>query len=282
MAAQQILIRQRWTFALLFSFILFSGCDAIINMMAFHPDSQSRISADRLPTGVEEIFLRTADHLNIQSYYLRNKSSDKLLIYFHGNAGNIGHRIYDLMKIRALGINVLGVSYRGYGRSEGKPSEKGIYIDGKAALGFSQKELGFPIERIFILGRSIGTTVAIHSAMNLNAAGLILVSPLTSGKEQTETTTLAAFSFLAGDAFNNISKINQISCPVLIIHGEHDKIIPFNMGQKIYDGLKVRKKLVKIDGAGHNDLSTKYYDAYWAAIDSYLNNDTGKEGDINE
>ncbi len=257
-------------FVLLFSLFLFTSCDAIINLMAFHPDTQDVLSAERIPSNVEEIFLETEDNLKIQSYYLRYKTSDRLLIYFHGNAGNIGQRVYDLMRIRSFGINVLGLSYRGYGKSDGKPSETGLYIDGKTAIEYSIQKLGFPINNIYIMGRSIGSTVAVHSAQNLNYAGLILVSPLTSGKAQAKTTNLSSVAFLAGDAFNNIAKIKNIKCPVLIIHGSKDTIIPFSMGEEIYDAITTTKKLVKIEGAGHNDLSTEYYELYWAPIKSFL------------
>lgn len=255
---------------LCFFVLIYSGCDEIINVMAFHPDTKNVLSVDRLPSGVEEQFISSGDNFKIQSYYLPFKDSDRLLIYFHGNAGNIGHRVYDLMKIRSMGVNVLGISYRGYGKSDGKPSEDGIYADARAALKYSEKQLGFSLDKIIIMGRSIGTTAAVQTAQQLKLAGLILISPLTSGKAQAKTTNLSPLAFLAGDAFNNISKIKNIICPVLIIHGTNDKIIPFRMGEEIYNGLQTKKELVKIEGAGHNDLSIEYYELYWASVKKFL------------
>ncbi len=255
---------------LFFSIFILPGCDFIIDIMAFHPDSIDVIPTERLPSNVHEVFIKTEDNLKIQSYYIPKKTSDILLIYFHGNGGNMGHRLYDLRQINSFGINVLGISYRGYGKSQGKPSEMGIYIDGKAALGYSNQILGFPMEKIFIFGRSIGTTVAINTAQNLNIGGLILVSPLTSGKAHAKVSGLSFVSFLAGDAFNNIDKIINVKCPVLVIHGTQDDLIPFAMGEELFNRVKTKKKFIKIQGANHNDLSTQYYEPYWSAVDEFI------------
>lgn len=250
--------------------LFFTGCDPIINIMAFHPDSSDVIAVEHLPKSVKEVFLETEDNLKLQSYYLPDKQSDLILIYFHGNAGNIGHRIYDLMKINSLGMNVLGISYRGYGKSEGKPDEAGIYIDGKTAVLYSNKTLGFPMSKIYILGRSIGTTVAVNSAQNIDIGGLILVSPLLNGRAQAKASGLGYVAFLAGDSFNNSDKIENVKSPVLIIHGTADRVIPFSMGEVLFNRVKTQKQFIKIDGANHNDLSTQFYNVYWSSIDTFI------------
>ncbi|MCP4682043.1 MAG: alpha/beta hydrolase [Desulfobacterales bacterium] len=246
--------------------LILHGCEPVVNKMAFHPDNQNVLSIDQLPSNFQEIFIETEDQVKIQGYFIANKSSNKILIYFHGNAGNICHRLPDLMQISSFGINVLGVSYRGYGKSRGKPSEKGIYIDGKAALNYSTRKLGFSLNNVIILGRSIGTAVAIHISQNLNIGGLILVTPLTSGADEANAIGLGLISFLAGNSFNNIEKIVNISCPILVIHGTQDNLVPFEMGKKIYNKAKIKKQFVKIEGANHNNLSTKYKKSYWPPI----------------
>lgn len=248
------------------SILIFHGCKPLVNKMAFHPDNKNVLSTDQLPSNVQELFIETEDKIKIQSYFIPNESSDKILIYFHGNAGNICSRLPDLMQINRFGINVLGVSYRGYGKSQGKPNEKGIYLDGKATLNYATQRLGFPINNITILGRSIGTTVAINTCQNLNIGGLILVTPLTSGKDQAKAVGLGFVSFLAGNSFNNIDKIVNVSCPTLIIHGTQDNVIPFEMGKRIYNKAKTKKQFVRIEGANHNNLSTKYKESYWPPI----------------
>jgi fermentation-respiration switch protein FrsA (DUF1100 family) len=246
------------------------ACEPVVNGFAFHPDTENVIPANQLPGGVQEIFIETGDQFLIQSYYIPSKRSGKLMIYFHGNAGNIGHRLPDLVTLNRLGLNVLGVSYRGYGKSQGKPSENGIYMDGDAAFAHAIGALGFQIENIFILGRSIGTTVAIHVAQKKNIAGLVLVTPLTSGADQAKASGLGLMSFLAGDAFNNIAKLSDVTCPVLVIHGSRDEMIPMSMGKTIYNQLRTEKQFVEIKGANHNNLSTRFAGAYWQPIDDFL------------
>ena len=249
---------------------MLTGCSSIINTVAFHPDKRGITS--ELPDNVVEKYIPTSDGLNIHSLFLTNSKSDKILIYFHGNAGNIYHRLPDLQQLSEFGLNVLGVSYRGYGKSPGSPSEKGLYTDGKGALKYAKENLGFQNDKIYIFGRSIGTTVAINTTVDQNIKGLILVSPLTTGKEQAQSTALNSFSFLAGDSFDNRSKVESLKCPVLVVHGTHDEIIPFAMGEEIYNKLESEKSFSKIDGAGHNDLSSKYKMQYWESIYKFIAN----------
>jgi len=254
--------------------LILTACKPVVNKLAFYPDTETVLSTDHLPTNVQEIFIETKDHIKIQSYLIPNKSSKKLLIYFHGNAGNICHRLSDLMQISSFGINVLGVGYRGYGKSQGRPSENGIYLDGESALDYATEQLHFRTGNIIILGRSIGTTVAINTSQKTDIGGLILVTPLTSGKDHAKAKGLGFISFLAGNSFDNIGKIANVSCPVLIIHGSQDNVIPFEMGKRIYNKAQTKKQFVKIEGASHNNLSTKYKKSYWPSIYKFIT--TGK------
>lgn len=251
--------------------VLCAGCNEAVNKFAFYPDRASNIPPGNLPRNVQEIYIKTADNINIQSYFISDKSSDKLLVYFHGNAGNIGHRLQDLIKLGSFGINVLGVGYRGYGKSQGTPSEAGIYIDGKSALNYATDLLGFTMENIIIMGRSIGTTVAIHVSQDIRVGGLILVTPLTSGEDLAKASGFGIASFLARGTFNNLSKIKKVSCPTLVIHGSLDKVIPVEMGEAIFNSSKSEKQFITIDGANHNDLSTRYQEYYWPPIKRFIN-----------
>jgi abhydrolase domain-containing protein 17 len=105
-----------------------------------------------------------------------------------------------------------------------------------------------------------------------NLAGLILVSPLTSGKEQAKASGLTSISFLAGRSFSNIDKIKNIICPVLVIHGTHDRVIPYMMGIKIYESLQTQKKIIAIYEAGHNNISVDFKREYWKSVEEFLAN----------
>jgi hypothetical protein len=250
--------------------VLLAGCSSLVNQFAFYPDNQDIIPTEKLPSGVEEVFITTEDNVRLQAYFLKNSLSERILIFFHGNAGNICHRVSDIINLKDCGINVLAVSYRGYGKSSGTPSEKGIYADGAAALDYAMQTLGYSMENIIIFGRSIGSTVAVHISQYKEIAGLILITPLTSAKSQAKAQGLGFLSFLAGDAFDNLSKISHIKCPLLVIHGTDDQILSFSMGKAIFDRATVEKQLVIIDGAGHNNLSQVDPEKYWGSIASFI------------
>jgi hypothetical protein len=265
--------RPRWCFiAFIFACCISggAGCDNIVNEFAFFPDTRNNLSTEQLPRGVEEIFIPAADDIRLQAYYLARPDSPTLLILFHGNAGNISYRLEDILRLQKCGAGVLAVSYRGYGKSSGTPSEQGLYADGAAALAYAVQDLGYDLDRIIILGRSIGTTVAVHTAMDQDIAGLILVTPLTSAKEHAKAHGMGLLAFLAGDAFDNFSKITRIRSPLLVIHGTRDEILPFAMGKAIFDRATTRKQFVVIENGGHNNLSHVRPDLYWGAIRTFI------------
>ena len=257
--------------ALIIAVSLFTSCDAAVNFFAFYPDNRFHISPENLPSGVKNMFITTEDGKRIQAYYFSgDEKGGKLLIYFHGNAGNLNHRIDAASKISAMGCDVLLVSYRGYAQSEGRPSEKGIYLDGKAALNYAIDSLGFPPEKIFLFGRSIGSTVGVHTARGKNLAGVILITPLSSGRELAAS-QFGILKFLAGRSFESIEKINDLKSPLLIIHGTGDEIIPIEHGLNLYNAYSGRKKLVAIEGANHNNLDHIDPETYYGSIKKFLN-----------
>lgn len=247
------------------------NCRFLINKMAFFPDRFDIPSIDRLPEGVEQLRIPTIDGQQLQCYWIPHSDSRRALIYFHGNAGNISHRLADLLKLARMNLNVLGVGYRGYGASTGAPSEAGIYQDGHAALHFIIEEKGFDRGQIYLLGRSIGSTVAVEIAQKVALAGVILVTPLTTAKAVAKANGLGILSALAGDAFNNSGKIPELSAPLLIIHGTRDEIIPFRLGRELFNQAPAPKEFVAIEGAGHNDISLAETGRYWKAIEQWVN-----------
>lgn len=249
----------------------FIACQGLVEQMAFFPDTTDLIAPGDLPENVRELFIFPEEGIRLQSYFLADSASDKILIYFHGNAGNIGHRLAALQHIREMGVNVLGLSYRGYGASSGRPGEEGLYRDGQAAFGFARDSLGFSESNIFLMGRSLGSTVAMHTARNKNLAGVILVSPLSSARDQAGVMGMGLIAPLAGNAFNNLEKAVHLRCPLLIIHGTADTVIPIGLGRKLYNAITAPKRFITIKGAGHNNLSSpQYADTYWRAIGDFI------------
>jgi fermentation-respiration switch protein FrsA (DUF1100 family) len=250
--------------------LLLTACNPVVNFFAFHPDDSYIQPSEALPPGTEEIFFEAEDGVRIQAFHLHNPSSDIITIYFHGNAGNIYHRLNDYRRLRRLGTGVFAVSYRGYAKSEGSPSEAGIYRDGKAAFDHVTKVMGYPPSRIFIFGRSIGSTVATDLARDKDIAGLILVSPLSSARDQASVMGLGFAAPLTGNAFENDKKIKRLKAPLVVIHGTRDRIIPIGMGRNVFDAAIGQKYFREIEGAGHNDLSNRFADDYWAVISDFL------------
>ena len=247
------------------------NCRFLINKMAFSPDRFDLPPVDRLPKGVEQVRIRTSDGQQLQCYWIPRSDSRRSLIYFHGNAGNISHRLPDLLNLARMNLNVLGVGYRGYGTSTGTPSEAGIYRDGHAALRYVIEEKGFDRGQIYLLGRSIGSTVAVEIAQKVALAGVILVTPLTTAKAVAKANGFGIFSALAGDAFNNSVKIHELNAPLLILHGTRDEIIPFRLGRELFDRAPAPKEFVAIEGAGHNDINLAAAGRYWEAIEKWVN-----------
>lgn len=246
------------------------GCEAIVNRMAFFPTVTRTVTVENIPAGVKEIYIVTEDRVRLQCFLVSYSSSKNIVIYFHGNAGNIYDRIPELIALAKTGLKVLGVGYRGYGKSTGKPSEKGIYEDGVASLKYVMETLGYSPDNIFICGRSLGTVVALNISLKKKLAGIILITPMTSGKEMARSHGFGPLAMLAGDAFNNWKKLPEIISPVLIIHGDKDEVVPWAMGQTIFEFLQVNKKMITIRGGFHNDLEFTNPELYWNSITEFV------------
>lgn len=251
--------------------MLTMNCSVIVSKFSFFPLKTNVNDNQLLPEHVEEITLITEDKKKLQCFYIDNPNSKKVLIYFHGNAGNIYQRIPELIQMSCFNTDVIGVGYRGYGKSTGHPSEKGLYRDGNAAFNYVVNEMKYPPDSIIIVGRSIGTTVAINESMDKHIKGIILITPLTSGKDYAKEKGLGILSGIAGKPFDNINKCKRIISPVLVIHGTSDDVIPCFMGDEIFTMLKADKYYVKIKDGNHNNLEIVNPKLYWNSIEQFIN-----------
>jgi pimeloyl-ACP methyl ester carboxylesterase len=250
------------------------GCASAVNRAAFYPDRVTTVRDDNLPPATQRVTIPTDDGEKLEGFFLRREGAEKLVIYFHGNGGNIAQRVPELARIASCGANVLGVGYRGYGASTGSPSEQGIYRDGRAALDYAVRTLGFSSKQIVLFGRSLGTTVAIDVATDQRAtrefAGVVLVTPLTSGADVAKAHGASALAFLAGGAFPSEEKAARIAAPVLVIHGTGDEVIPFAQGRRIFERLTAPKRFIAIEQGRHNDLEQRDPATYWGAIEAFI------------
>ncbi len=256
--------------------IAFGFNDLLVSHFAFHPMKQSEqtfISEDN----IEEVVIETKEGIRLQAFHLKNKNADSILVYFHGNAGNAYQRIEHVKQFRNLGLEVLLLSYRGYGNSEGEPSEQGVYEDAAAALHFVNTKLGWDDKKIVIYGRSIGSAVAINVAQHRNTLkGLILVTPLQSGREMAERMGLGWFIRPDKIPFNSIEKLKNISSPILFIHGNNDQVIPIEQGQALYEAFLGKKVFRVVKGGNHNNLVGLAGKDFWKWIANFLQDSSSK------
>jgi len=242
----------------------------LVNIFAFHPEPGNLIHPSAIDPSIQEIFIETSDGIALQAFFFPRAETNRIVLYFHGNAGNASMRLPEAVELARLGTNVLLLSYRGYGKSEGVPSEAGVYLDGQAALEFLQSGLGFALDHTIILGRSLGSAVAIELAQHQAVAGLILVTPFSSGRDLAQAMGLSWLAWVTGQPFNSLEKIRQISAPTLFIHGTDDHIVPQELARKLFDQCPSPKEWKSFPGADHNNLVLIAGREYWDTIQHFL------------
>ena len=203
--------------------------------LLYHPN-ENNYSGDKLRVEVEEIKILTSDNLLLNGWFHKKDIRNyKTIIYFHGNAGTLDNRIHKLNHFKDININFLIIAWRGFSGNEGKPTEKGLYIDGQSAVNWILKQ-GAKESDIILYGESLGTGIATEIAQNKNYAGVILETPFTSMTAAAQKFyPYIPVSLLLKDRYENEKKISNINIPILIMHGEKDNIIPFSMGKKIFE-----------------------------------------------
>lgn len=198
------------------------------------------------------------------------RRSRTVVLFFHGNAGNLSDRTELMVRIAALGVEILIVDYRGYGHSEGKPSEAGLYRDAQATWRFLTLEHGIPSENIVVFGNSLGGSVAIDLATHVEPAGLIVQSSFTSVPDMATRYYPFIPRFVIRTKMDSLSKIPAIVCPKLFIHSTGDEIVPYDMGKALFEAAQGPKTFFEIDGAGHNETLAVGRAAYLESIREFL------------
>jgi uncharacterized protein len=203
---------------------------------------------------VNDVFIDTADEETIHGWFYNNPSSDNLLIYFHGNGGNITHRFSWACTLAHLPTNVLIIDYRGYGKSTGAPDEEGLYRDAEATLRYAKGQ-GFSSENITLLGESLGGGVATYLASKETFKLLILQSTFTSIPNMASKVFPFLPGFLISTQMNNLERIKEIDTPLYLVHSRRDDIVPYHMGEKLYAAAKNPLFFQRFEQYDHNSLS---------------------------
>jgi fermentation-respiration switch protein FrsA (DUF1100 family) len=201
----------------------------------------------------EPVTLSTPDGQSLAAWFVPAEGAEQTILFCHGNAGNISHRLDTLKMFHELGLNCLIVDYRGYGQSSGKPTEKGTLIDVLVGFQWLIEEKGIRPEQIILFGRSLGGSIAATIAKDVHPGGLVLESAFTSfddvGAHYYPWLPVRLFSRFD---YNTLEAVRQVTCPVLVIHSPDDEIIPYKFGQQIYDAAPEPKQFAELKGT-HNE-----------------------------
>jgi len=217
------------------------------------PDRALILSPGDIGLDYEDVSLTTSDNERLHGWYIPAADSKGVLLFFHGNAGNISHRLDSIKIFHELGLDILIIDYRGYGQSTGTTSEQGTYLDAQAAWDYLIKSRRIPADRIIIFGRSLGGAIGAWLGVQHTPAGVIIESSFSSGVDMARR----LYPFLPVRLITRLKYpvadyASRLNCPVLVVHSRHDEIIPFAMGRVIYAAVKQQKKFLELRGDHNN------------------------------
>lgn len=202
--------------------------------------------------GAADVWLDTSDGVRIHGWMIEDAAARFVTLYLHGNAGNLTHRVDHIQAIRQAGSALMIIDYRGYGRSEGSPSEEGIYRDSEAAYDWLIAK-GYGADRIVVYGESLGTAAAADLASRRDCAGVILEAPFPSAKAVAHT-VLPWLGPLVVSGFDTARKIAKVRAPVWILHGDRDQVIAYEFGREVFAAANEPKEFWRVEGALHSNI----------------------------
>ncbi len=206
----------------------------------------------------EEVCLRAADGAQLHGWFIGRPHARATVLFLHGNGGNISHRVQKVRIFHDLGLEVFVFDYRGYGRSRGVPSEKGLYADARAAYDHLVGERGAAPAKIILYGESLGSAVAVELATEKEVGGIILEGAFTSIADMARRVFPFLPSVFLRYHFNTLEKVRRIRRPLLVIHSRNDEVVPFSMGRRVFDGAGSDAKDILAVYGGHNESFYEY------------------------
>ncbi len=219
----------------------------------YYPSRKIEFTPAELHLRYEDVFFRTEDGVELHGWFVPQEGALSTILYCHGNAGNISHRVEIARMFNERKMNFFIFDYRGFGRSKGWPTEKGTYLDAQAAYDYLRARQDIDRDRIVIFGKSLGAAIAIDLASKVKAAALISESSFTSTRDMARTIyPLLPFWLFLRPKYNAYAKIDKIDAPKLIIHSRDDEIVPFSQGERLFAKAESPKEFYVMRG-GHND-----------------------------
>lgn len=250
-------------YALLVAFVYLTQ-----DRMLFFPTSSLVTAPDRHGLDYQDVMLTAEDGVRLHGWLIPAPDARATLLFFHGNGGNVSHRIDSLEIFHDLGLSVFILSYRGYGRSEGRPGEVGIRRDAQAAWRYLREERGIPASRIVVFGRSLGAAVAADLAAQVNPGAVILESAFTSAADLGAALyPWLPVRLLIRHEYEVLERVSAIDAPILVVHGRDDEIVPFGHGRRIAGASGA--PLLELRG-GHNDAFLRSRSIYQEGLRDFL------------
>lgn len=254
--------------------LLYAGIALLLyvfqGQLLYQPGRAMARTPQDIGLGYENVTLVTDDGYRLHGWYLPARLGEWTVLFFHGNAGNISQRLDTLRLFHQLGLNTLIVDYRGYGRSEGSPSEHGTYLDATAAWRYLANDRGVPSKEIVVFGRSLGAAVATWLAARHAPGALIIESAFTSIPDlAAKLYPFLPVRLLSRYQYNNRARMTNITCPVLVIHSTADEIVPFAHGRMLFEIAREPKALLVLRGS-HNDAFLISEEQYLRGVRKFL------------
>ena len=210
---------------------------------------------DSLGIESEDVWFETPDGCRLHGWWIEHPDPAGCVLYCHGSSGSITHRVEVFRALGSIGLEILAFDYRGYGQSEGTPSEKGLCTDVRAAHRYLERDLGRAPGETLLFGHSLGGAVAIDAARDVEAAGLVVEASFTDVKDMARAFfPQLPLHLIAKNGFRSVDKVAGLELPKLFIHGTADHTVPFELGLRLYEAAAPPKELYTVQGAGHNDL----------------------------
>jgi fermentation-respiration switch protein FrsA (DUF1100 family) len=232
----------------------------------YRPVREVPYTPDELGLDYEKIIFKSEDGLMLSGWYISAEGAELTVLFCHGNGGNMMHSLDTINILYNMGLNCFIFDYRGYGNSEGKPSEEGTYLDIRAAYKWLTEKKGVSVNNIIAFGRSLGGSIAAELASKVRVGALIVESAFTSYVDiGRKFYPYMPVRWFARFSYRTIDYIKDVHCPVMIIHSRNDETIPFEFGLELYESANEPKEFVEIFGS-HNDgflVSSEIYKNAW-------------------
>ena len=240
--------------------------------LIYFPDPTLLAKPSDFGLAYEDVWLTAEDSTRLHAWYLHpsEEPPEAYVLFLHGNAGNVSFFLEKTAALAKQGLAVLSLDYRGFGLSQGRPNEKGTYLDAAAGYKWLASRPGVTPDRLVIFGYSLGGAVAAELALSFPARALILESTFTSIRDMGREVMPFIPRFLVSPKYETLSKIPRLKMPIFFIHGENDDVVPPAMGQRLYDAYPGPKEQLVVKGAGHTDVDLVGGEAYLRSIEDFI------------